>query len=89
MKTTALTYLILSINALIDSGEYDDVTIGEVHEAVERRGALQLLKERARWKIDLIWRRINQAPVPVGQLEHRRSHSLAFVRHHAEPASRG
>ena len=34
------------------------------------------------------WHR-NQAPVPVGELEHRRSYSLAFVRHHAEPASPG
>jgi hypothetical protein len=34
-----------------------------------------------------IWWRIDQAPVPVGQLEHRRSHSVPDVRHHAQPAS--
>jgi hypothetical protein len=28
--------------------------------------------------------RVDQAPVPVGQLQHRRSHSLAFVRHDAD-----
>jgi hypothetical protein len=33
--------------------------------------------------------RIEQAPVPVGQLEHRRSHPMAVVRHDAEPASPG
>jgi hypothetical protein len=31
----------------------------------------------------------NQAPVPVGELEHGRSHSVPDVRHHAEPASPG
>ena len=36
-----------------------------------------------------IWWRINQAPVPVGHFKHCRSHSMAVVRHHAEPASPG
>jgi hypothetical protein len=30
-----------------------------------------------------IGRRINQAPVPLGHFQHRRSHPMAFVRHHA------
>ena len=33
--------------------------------------------------------RINQAPVQVGHFQHRRSHTIPHVRHHAEPASPG
>jgi hypothetical protein len=36
-----------------------------------------------------IWWRINQAPVQIRQLEHRRSHPVPYVGHHAQPASRG
>ena len=36
-----------------------------------------------------IGRCIDQAPVQVGHFQHRRSHPMAFVRHHAEPASPG
>ena len=33
-----------------------------------------------------MWR-IDQAPVPVGELQHRRPHPVPYLRHHAEPAS--
>jgi hypothetical protein len=36
----------------------------------------------------VVWR-LDQAPVPVGHLQHRRSHPVPFVRHHAQPASPG
>ncbi|MDH1622140.1 hypothetical protein N5F07_13285 [Pseudomonas chengduensis] len=53
MKVTALTLLILQINSLIDSGKYNDITISEVHEAIESQGLLRFIKKRCGSDIDL------------------------------------
>jgi hypothetical protein len=58
--------------------------------SVEYRGTAEIAQTRClpadqrsiRWCID-------QAPVPVGHFQHRRSHSVPHLRHHAEPASPG
>ena len=53
MKISALTLLILHINSLIDSGEYDDITIEDIHKEIEGKRVLRFLKERAGADIDL------------------------------------
>lgn len=53
MKVSALTLLILHINSLIDSGKYADITINDIHKAIERGQVLRFLKERAAKNIDL------------------------------------
>lgn len=53
MKVTALTLLILHINSLIDSGKYNDITISDVHTAIENRGLLRFIKKRCSSDIDL------------------------------------
>lgn len=53
MKVSALTLLILHVNSLIDSRKYDDITINEVHNAIEGKRVLRFLKERAGKDIDL------------------------------------
>ncbi|EQA1595580.1 hypothetical protein ABKU91_20240 (plasmid) [Enterobacter hormaechei] len=53
MKLTYLTLLILHINSLIDSGKYNDITIEEVHNAIERKQLLKFLKKRCGKDIDL------------------------------------
>lgn len=53
MKITALTLLILQINSLIDSGKYNDITISDVHTAIETKGLLRFIKDRCGPDIDL------------------------------------
>lgn len=53
MKISALTLLILHLNKLVDSGKYNDVSIDEIHTAIEHRRVLQFLKEKAGNDIDL------------------------------------
>ena len=53
MKVTALTRLILQLNSVIDSGKYNDITIDEVHEAIESQGLLRFIKSRCGSDIDL------------------------------------
>lgn len=53
MKVSALTLLILNINSLIDSGKYSDISISDIHSAIEGKGVLRFLKERAGQDIDL------------------------------------
>ncbi|MBA5201359.1 hypothetical protein H2Y56_18800 [Pectobacterium aroidearum] len=53
MKVSALTLLILHINSLIDSGNYTDITIGDIHKAIEGKRVLRFLKEQAGEDIDL------------------------------------
>lgn len=53
MKVTALTLLVLNINSLIDSGEYSDIRIKDIHEAIEGKRVLRFLQERAGKDIDL------------------------------------
>lgn len=53
MKVSALTLLILQVNSLIDSGKYSDISIKDVHNAIEEKGVLRLLKARCGSDIDL------------------------------------
>lgn len=53
MKVTELTLLILKINSLIDSGRYDDISIKDIHTAIENKKVLRFLRERAERNIDL------------------------------------
>jgi hypothetical protein len=55
---------------------------------LRRLGAERALHDRSTDQRP-IWWRIHQAPVPLGQLERRRSHPVPYIRHHAEPASPG
>nr|WED69769.1 hypothetical protein PJ912_09485 [Pectobacterium colocasium] len=52
MKVSALTLLILHINSLIDSGNYADITVGDIHKAIEGKRVLRFLKEQAGEDID-------------------------------------
>lgn len=53
MKVSALTLLILHINSLIDSGKYSEITIEDIHQAIEQKRVLRFIKERAGSDIDL------------------------------------
>ncbi|HEX7763792.1 MAG TPA: hypothetical protein VF433_09295 [Cellvibrio sp.] len=53
MKVSALTLLILHINSLIDSGKYSDISIEDIHQAIEQKRVLRFIKERAGSDIDL------------------------------------
>lgn len=53
MKVSALTSLILNINSLIDSGKYSDISIQDIHTAIEGKRVLRFLKERVGANIDL------------------------------------
>ena len=55
---------------------------------LRRLGAERALHDRPADQRPIRWR-INQAPVPVGHFQHRRSHSVPYIRHHAEPAPPG
>ena len=45
IKLTALTVLILELNQLIDSGKYNNITIKDVHAAIEQKRIIPYLKE--------------------------------------------
>lgn len=53
MKVTALTGLILQINRAIDSGNHNDITITDVHNAIESGKLLRFIKEKCGKDIDL------------------------------------
>jgi hypothetical protein len=55
---------------------------------LHRLGAERALYDRSTDQRSLGWHR-NQAPVPVGEFQHRRSHPVPHVRHDAEPAAPG
>jgi hypothetical protein len=65
-----------------------DVAVSRQQPNLRRLGAERALHDRSADQRPIGWR-IAQAPVPVGHIKHRRSHSVAFVRHHAKPASPG
>lgn len=44
MKVASLTLLILQINAAIDSGKYQEVSISDIHKAIENSSFLKFLK---------------------------------------------
>ena len=45
IKLSALTYIILELNQLIDSGKYNHITIENVHEAIKQKRIIPYLKE--------------------------------------------
>ena len=53
MKVTALTIVILELNHLIDTGRYNDISIQDIHNAIEGKRVLRMLKERAGRDLDL------------------------------------
>lgn len=53
MDVTALTLLILRINMMIDSGKYSEISISNIHDAIEGKRVLRFLKERAGDDINL------------------------------------
>ena len=53
MKITALTLLISEINHLIDTGKYDDISISDIHKAIEGKRVLRFLKDRVGADIDI------------------------------------
>jgi len=53
LRLTALTYLILQLNRMLDSGKYDGITIEEVHRHIDDRSVLQWLRQIGKGDIDL------------------------------------
>ena len=45
-KLIVLTLLVLQYNKLLDSGEYDDITIDEVHDTIKRKNIIPWLAKR-------------------------------------------
>jgi len=66
MKVSALTLLILHINALIDSGKYSDISIDDIHRAIEKKQVLRFIKDRVGADIDLS---IHLGDSPYGDFE--------------------
>lgn len=52
-KHTPFTFLILELNSLIDSGKYNDISIEEVYNWIDRKEILTSLYERTGCEIDL------------------------------------
>lgn len=53
MRVSALTLLILQVNSLIDTGKYTDISIADVHRAIEAGRVLRFLADRCGNDIDL------------------------------------
>jgi hypothetical protein len=53
VKHSALTLLILHLNALLDTGRYDDITLEEVEDHIREGSVLRFLRQRAGKDIDL------------------------------------
>lgn len=53
MKVTALTLILISLNAMQDSGKYDDITIDDIHFAARDMATLDFLKQVAGDDLDL------------------------------------
>ena len=53
VKLTALTLLVLEINHLLDSRKFDDISIEEVYDWIEKKEILPSLAKRTGGKIDL------------------------------------
>jgi hypothetical protein len=53
MKVSALTGLILQINKAIDSGRYNDISISDVHNAIDSHRLLRFIKEKCGEDVDL------------------------------------
>lgn len=53
IKLSAITLLILELNCLIDSGQFDDITIDQVYEWIRNKNVLPSLAKRAQGHVDL------------------------------------
>lgn len=53
VKLTGLTLFVLELNVLIDSKQFEDVTINEVYEWIRNENVIQSLAERAKGRVDL------------------------------------
>ncbi|OBY36368.1 hypothetical protein PR729_13705 [Providencia rettgeri] len=53
MKGSLVTSLIIHLNSLIDSGKYQDISIQQVHSAIENKTLLQFIKSKCGNDIDL------------------------------------
>lgn len=53
LKHSALTLLILHLNSLVDSGKYDDISLGEVEDHIDDGSILRFIRDRAGNDIDL------------------------------------
>lgn len=53
MRLSSLTYLILELNAAIDTGLYQDISLEEVKDHIESRDLFPWLKKRLGKDIDL------------------------------------
>jgi len=53
MKIYHLTYFIYTINAAIDTGKYQDISIEEVEEHIENGDLIPYLRERLKGDVDL------------------------------------
>ena len=47
MHIHALTLMILQLNKLVDSGKYSDISISDVHRAIDEERIIEMLQERA------------------------------------------
>ncbi len=52
MDVTALTGLLLQVNKLVDSGEYENISISDVHDAIDSQRLLRFIKEKCGRDID-------------------------------------
>lgn len=52
IKLKALTLLILELNHLIDTGEFNDISIDDVYREIERKNILPFLKEATKGRSD-------------------------------------
>ena len=53
MRISALTSLIFQVNSLIDTGQYTDISIKDVHQAIEKKQVLRFLDAQCGADIDL------------------------------------
>ncbi len=53
IRLTSLTHLLLEINAAADTGQYDHITVKDVHGAIKRGQVLRFLKDSCKTDIDL------------------------------------
>ena len=50
---TSLTYLVLSLNSVIDTGKHQGITVDEIYEAIRAKNVLPFVKQRVGGDIDL------------------------------------
>jgi len=55
MKVTYLTMLILCLNALIDGGKHDDITLDDIKDHIDDGTVLDFINQRCAGDIDLTW----------------------------------